>query len=391
MNNRYFYAITHTRMVSSQLQASPKRLVSLDFFRGLTVAAMIMVNNPGDWQHIYTPLEHAKWNGCTPTDLIFPSFLFMVGVSIAYAIGAKKDNNMAHASILATAFKRSLILYLIFSLLVLVPRFDWAHFRVLGVLPRIAIVFFVCVVLFLKTNFKTQLVLFTSILIVYYLLLNFVPVPGVDYANLQPATNLGAWLDTTLLTENHMWRGSKVYDPEGILSTLPSIATGLLGMMVGTYLRRKDKTDKEKLLPLFAAGIAAVIAGAVWNLFFPINKALWTSSFVLYAGGFAIIMLTISFWLIDVKQRRKYIEPFLAFGANAITAYVAADVVLKILELIHVQVNGQKTGAQQYLYHTFFVPYFSPVNASLAGAITYVLILLIPMWILYKKKIFIKV
>ena len=391
MNNRYFYAITHTRMVSSQLQASPKRLVSLDFFRGLTVAAMIMVNNPGDWQHIYAPLEHAKWNGCTPTDLIFPSFLFMVGVSIAYAIGAKKDNNMAHASILATAFKRSLILYLIFSLLVLVPRFDWAHFRILGVLPRIAIVFFVCVVLFLKTNFKTQLVLFFSILIVYYLLLNFVPVPGVGYANLEPATNLGAWLDTAILTQNHMWRGSKVYDPEGILSTLPSIATGLLGMMVGTYLRRKDKTDKEKLLPLFAAGIAAVIAGAVWNLFFPINKALWTSSFVLYASGFAIIMLTISYWLIDVKQRRKYIEPFLAFGANAITAYVAADVVLKILELIHVQVNGQKTGTQQYLYHTFFVPYFSPVNASLAGAITYVLILLIPMWILYKKKIFIKV
>ena len=391
MNNRYFYAITHTRMVSSQLQASPKRLVSLDFFRGLTVAAMIMVNNPGDWQHIYAPLEHAKWNGCTPTDLIFPSFLFMVGVSIAYAIGAKKENNMAHASILATAFKRSLILYLIFSLLVLVPRFDWAHFRILGVLPRIAIVFFVCVVLFLKTNFKTQLVLFFSILIVYYLLLNFVPVPGVGYANLEPATNLGAWLDTAILTQNHMWRGSKVYDPEGILSTLPSIATGLLGMMVGTYLRRKDKTDKEKLLPLFAAGIAAVIAGAVWNLFFPINKALWTSSFVLYAGGFAIIMLTISYWLIDVKQRRKYIEPFLAFGANAITAYVAADVVLKILELIHVQVNGQKTGTQQYLYHTFFVPYFSPVNASLAGAITYVLILLIPMWILYKKKIFIKV
>ena len=165
----------------------------------------------------------------------------------------------------------------------------------------------------------------------------------------------------------------------------------MLGILVGTYLRRKDKSNREKVLPLFAAGIAAVIGGAVWNLFFPINKALWTSSFVLYAGGLAIIMLTLSFWLIDVKHRRKYIEPFLAFGANAITAYVAADVVLKVLELIHVNKNGQRVGAQSYLYQTFFVPYFSPINASLAGAITYVLILLIPIWILYKKKIFIKV
>ena len=378
-------------MASSQLQASPKRLVSLDFFRGLTVAAMILVNNPGDWQHIYAPLEHSKWNGCTPTDLIFPSFLFMVGVSIAYAIGAKKENGTSHSRILAVAFKRSLILYLIFSLLALVPHFDLAHFRILGVLPRIAIVFLTCVILFLKTNYRTQLVLFFSILIVYYLLMNFVPVPGVGYANLEPATNLGAWLDITILTKNHIWSGSKVYDPEGILSTLPSIATGLLGVLVGTYLRRKDKTEKEKIIPLFAAGIAAVIAGAVWNLFFPINKALWTSSFVLYAGGLAIIALTVCYWLIDVKHRRRYIEPFLAFGANAITAYVAADVVLIVLDLIHINLNGQKMGAQSYLYQTFFVPYFSPINASLAGALTYVLILFIAMWILYKKKIFIKV
>ncbi len=382
-------------MASSLLQTPPKqRLLSLDFFRGLTVASMILVNNPGDWSHVYPPLEHSKWNGCTPTDLVFPSFLFMVGVSITYAIGAKKESNLAQRNILLTALKRSLILYLIFFLIDMafsLPDFDLSHFRILGVLPRIGIVFFISVVLFLKTNFKTQLLIFFTILIVYYLLMTFVPVPGVGYANLEPATNLGAWLDRTILGENHIWNGSKVFDPEGILSTLPAVGTCLLGILTGTWLRRKDKSEGEKVIGLFAMGIASVLAGAIWNLFFPINKALWTSSFVLYAGGIAITALTVSYWLIDVKCRRCFIEPFLAYGANAITAYVAADVVLVLLGLVHVNLNGQKVGLQQYLYQTFFVPYFSPYNASLAGAVTYVLILMIPISILYKKKIFIKV
>ncbi len=352
---------------------------------------MILVNNPGDWAHIYPPLEHSKWNGCTPTDLIFPSFLFMVGASIAYAIGGKKESNMPQGKILWAALKRSLTLYLIFALLVLVPRFDFAHFRILGVLPRIAIVFFVTVVLFLKTSYKTQWFILFSILIIYYILMCFVPVPGVGYANLEPATNLGAWVDTTILTQNHMWRGAKGYDPEGLLSTLPAIGTCLIGVLTGTYLRRKDKTENDKVGWLFTMGIFSVLAGLIWNYVFPINKALWTSSFVLYAGGIGILALTLSYWLIDVQHHRKYITPFLAFGANAITAYVAADVVLILLDFIKVNLNGKTVGAQQYLYQTFFVPYFSPINASLFGALTFVLILLIPMWILYKKKIFIKV
>ncbi len=379
---------------TTTLQQPRQRLVSLDFFRGLTIAGMILVNNPGDWAHIYAPLEHSKWNGCTPTDLIFPSFLYMVGVSITYAIGSKKDNNTAHGKILLAALKRSVILYIIFAILAIasnLPAFDLTHFRILGVLPRIAIVFFITVVLFVKTNFKTQLWVFFSILIVYYLLMNFVPVPGVGNANLEPATNLGAWLDKAVLGENHIWQGSKVFDPEGILSTLPSIATCLLGVLTGTWLRRKDKTETEKVAWLFTMGIFSVLAGTVWDSFFPINKALWTSSFVLYAGGLSMLALTLSYWLIDVQSRRKYIEPFLAFGANAITVYVAADAVLILLDLIHINLNGQRVGAQEYLYQTFFTPYFSPVNASLAGAITYVLILLIPMWILYKRNIFIKV
>jgi predicted acyltransferase len=368
-----------------------QRLLSLDFFRGITVAGMILVNNPGDWEHVYAPLEHSKWNGCTPTDLVFPFFLFMVGVSITLSIGPKKDNKLSHRKLILTALKRSIIIYIISAAIHFLFVFNFHNYRILGVLPRIAIVFFISVVIYLKTNLKQQLWIFSIILIVYYLLMNFVPVPGVGYSNLEPSTNLAAWLDRTILTTKHMWSGSKTFDPEGILSTFPAISTCLFGIFVGTELRRKDKPEANKATWLFCCATLAIIAGLIWDKFFPINKALWTSSFVLYTSGLATAGLTLSYWLIDVQQRKKYITPFVAYGANAITAYVAADVVLAVLDWFHPTLHGQKVGLQQYLYETCFVPFFSPYNASVAGAITYVIILMIPMIILYKKKIFIKV
>jgi predicted acyltransferase len=367
------------------------RLLSLDFFRGITVAGMILVNNPGDWEHVYAPLEHSKWNGCTPTDLVFPFFLFMVGVSITLSIGPKKDNKFSHRKLILTALKRAIIIYIIFALIHFLFVFNFHNFRILGVLPRIAIVFFISVLIYLKTNFKQQLWIFSIILIVYYLLMNFVPVPGIGYSNLEPSTNLAAWLDMKILTPKHVWSQSKTFDPEGILSTLPAIATCLFGIFVGTELRRKDKPEANKSTWLFCFATLAIVAGLIWDKFFPINKALWTSSFVLYTGGIATAGLTLSYWLIDVQQRKKYITPFVAYGANAITAYVAADVVLAVLDWFHPTLHGQKVGLQQYLYETCFAPFFSPYNASVAGAITYVIILMIPMIILYKKKIFIKV
>lgn len=373
------------------VQPTKTRLVSLDFFRGLTIASMILVNNPGDWGHIYSPLEHSVWNGCTPTDLIFPFFLFMVGVSITYAIGPKKENKLQHNRIILAAAKRSAIIYILFSIMALLRHFDFAHFRILGVLPRIAIVFFICAVLFVKTTYRIQLWIFFSILVVYYLLMTYVNVPGYGAGNLEPGINVAAWIDRIILTEPHMWSGTKTWDPEGILSTLPAISTCLFGIFVGNWLRRKDKGDADKVAWLFTIAICSVIGGLVWNTFFSINKALWTSSFVLYTGGLATAGLTLSYWLIDVHDRKKYTEPFVAFGSNAITAYVAADIVLILLDLVHLNLNGHRVNLQQYLYTTFFVPYFSPINASLAGAVTYVLILLIPLWILYKKKKFIKI
>jgi len=378
-------------MTGTKPALQKQRLLSLDFFRGLTVAAMILVNNPGNWDYVYAPLEHSKWNGCTPTDLIFPFFLFMVGVSIVYAIGAKKDNKQLHKQIIVKALRRAVTIYIVYAAIHFLFTFNFHHFRILGVLPRIAIVFFICAAIYTKFNFNQWCWLFSIILIVYCFLMTVVPVPGYGYAILEPGKNLAAWLDNIVLTPNHMWSGTKTWDPEGVLSTLPAVATCLYGMMVGATLKRTDKTEAEKVAWLLTIACFSVIVALIWNNWFPINKALWTSSFVLYTGGLATAGLSIAYWLIDVHNRKKYILPFVAYGSNAITAYVAADVVLAVLGWIHISLHGKTVNLQEYLYQTIFVPNFSPINASLAGAIAYVLILMVPMLILYRKKIFIKV
>jgi predicted acyltransferase len=366
------------------------RLRSLDFFRGLTVAGMILVNNPGDWDHIYAPLEHSKWNGCTPTDLVFPFFLFIVGVSIVYAMAAKKTDPANHRAIILKAARRSLTIYALSLILNLIPKFDFQHLRFLGVLPRIAIVFFICTVIFIKTSRKTQVWIFWIILIAYYFIMNFIPIPGVGPSNLEPSTNLGAWLDNLLLTPNHMWSGSKTFDPEGILSTLPAISTCLLGVMTGTWLRRKDRSPENKVAWLFSVAVLLVIGGLIWDGFFPMNKALWTSSFVLFTGGLAMAALTLSFWLIDVNGRKKFTEPFVAFGSNAITIYFVSGYVPELIGSIAVHDDGLNSNLWQYGYHHLFSSWLSPVNASVVSALVYVSLLSIPMIFMLRKKIFIR-
>lgn len=379
------------------LQTSPPRLLSLDVFRGLTVAAMILVNNPGSWSHIYEPLKHAEWHGCTPTDLIFPFFLFIVGVSISFALGSKKDQ-VKHSSLILTAFKRALILFGLGLFLSLFPRVFTEPIeaiqsvRIPGVLQRIAVVFFISAVIFIKTTEKTQIRIFIGLLVGYWMLMTFVPVPGVGYANLEKETNLGAWLDRTLLTEAHLWRSAKTWDPEGILSTLPAIATGLFGVLIGSWLKRKDKPDAVKISWMFSIGLLSVIMGLVWDLFFPINKALWTSSFVLYAGGLATLGLSLSYWMIDVQGYKKGTTPFVVYGVNAITVFFLSGLIPRILNMIVVEMpDGSKAGSREWMYQAFFTPYFSPINASLAGAITFILIWLGILWWMYSKRIIIKV
>lgn len=379
------------------LQTSPPRLLSLDVFRGLTVAAMILVNNPGSWAHIYAPLEHAEWNGCTPTDLIFPFFLFIVGVSISYALGSKKQH-MNHSKLIMTALKRALILFGLGLFLSLFPKVftepleAFRTVRIPGVLQRIAVVFFITALIFIKTSPKTQLRTMIGILIAYWALMTLVPVPGLGYANLDKETNLGAWLDRTILTEAHLWKSARTWDPEGILSTLPAVATGLFGVLAGSWLRRKDREESVKISWMFSIGVLAVILGLIWDLCFPINKALWTSSFVLYAGGLATIGLALCYWLIDVQGYKKGTKPFVVYGVNAITVFFLSGLIPRILSMIRVKMpDGTVSGSKEWMYETFFTPYFSPVNASLAGAITFILIWLLILWWMFNKKIIIKV
>ncbi len=375
---------------------APIRLLSLDFFRGATVAAMILVNNPGDWGHIYAPLEHSEWHGCTPTDLVFPFFLFIVGVSIAYAMGSKKQDPATHSKTIFKAFKRALILFGLGLFLTLFPEVftkpveSLQGMRIPGVLQRIALVFFISAVLFLKTSLKNLRMLFVLLLAVYWALMTFVPVPGTGPANLGKETNLGAWLDRSVFTEAHLWSSSKTWDPEGLLGTIPAIATGLFGILVGAYLKRKDVLDAVKVSWLFSTGCAAVALGLLWDLQFPINKALWTSSFVLFTGGLATIILAMSYWIIDVNKYNRFTKPFVVYGVNAITVYFLSGILPQILSIIRIDTVNGETNVYSLLY-SGYASNFSPVNASLLWAVSTVLFWLLILWFMYNKKIIIKV
>jgi predicted acyltransferase len=380
------------------MENSPQRLLSLDFFRGATVAAMILVNNPGDWGSIYAPLRHATWNGCSPTDLIFPFFLFIVGVSIAYAMGSKKADSSLHRQLLVKAFQRACILFGLGLFLSLYPKIFTAPLealqtvRIPGVLQRIALVFFIATVIFLKNTNKNIFRIFVGLLVFYWAMMTFIPVPGIGYPNLEKETNLGAWVDRTLLTEAHLWKSAKTWDPEGLFSTIPAIATGLFGVLVGNYLKRKDREAATKISWLFSTGFAAICLGLMWDLQFPINKSLWTSSFVLYTGGLATVILSMSYYMIDIQRYHKFTTPFVVYGINAITVFFLSGLLPRTLNMVQIgQPDGTATGLQNWLYHHYYRNHLSPINASLAWAITQILFWYIILYIMYKKKIIIKV
>lgn len=362
------------------------RLLSLDVFRGITVAAMILVNNPGDWGHVYSPLLHAHWHGCTPTDLIFPTFLFIVGVSITFALDGREVP-------ILKLFKRSLILFGLGFFLNLYPKFNFETVRVMGVLQRIGIVFFICSVIFIKTNLKTQVYIIFILLTSYTILLTYIPVPYFGSPNLEPTTNLGAWFDRLVFSEAHLWKGAGgKFDPEGLFSTIPAIATGLLGVISGKLLRSSQPVS-ERIAWLFSIGNLLVIGGLIFDLFFPINKSLWTSSYVLYAGGWAMVGLALCYWLIDIKGYKRFTKPAIVFGTNAITVFFLSGIIPRTLNLFKVATpDGTLISSQKYLQDTYIASWFSnQYSASLAGALTFLGIWTLILWFMYDKKIFIKV
>ena len=367
-----------------------ERLISLDVFRGITIAGMILVNNPGTWSSIYPPLKHAEWNGCTPTDLIFPFFLFIVGVAITLSLSKRKARGDNQNKLLLNILRRSSILFLLGLILSGFPYFDLATLRIPGVLQRIAVVYLLSSFLFLKSSFKVQVIFTFSFLVVYWLIMTLLPVPGVGSANLEKTTNLASWLDNLLLN-GHLWSYSKVWDPEGILSTLPAISTALIGILTGHWLQSKNDMT-TKTVWLFVSGCFLMLGGYIWDGWFPMNKSLWTSSYVLYTGGLALNFLAICYWFIDVKKINWWVKPFNVYGMNAITVFFLSGIVGRLMSIIKFSNStGTEISVKEILFSNLFLTWLSPINASLAWALFYVLVWLGFMWILYAKKIFIKV
>ena len=373
------------------------RLLSLDFFRGATVMAMILVNNPGSWDSVYPPLLHAHWNGCTPTDLVFPFFLFIVGVSIHFAYRDKKSEGLTKKNFLKI-LKRAAIIFLLGALLgwfTLPPArmIDFerlATFRIPGVLQRISLVFLFCSLIYFKANWLGQIRIVAFLLVGYYLVMTLIPVPDFGQSNLEAGTNLAAWFDRFLL-EGHLWAQSKTWDPEGVLSTVPAIATGLLGILTG-QLFHEIKNPADRVSWIFFVGGILILLGLLWDLAFPINKSLWTSSYVLYTGGLAMQTLAASHWIIDIQNRQSWIKPFLYFGVNAIFAFVASGLVAKILLRTKIEGStGEPESLWSYLYQHTYASWLEPKIASLFFALTLVLFFWVLLRWMYHRKIFIKV
>jgi predicted acyltransferase len=458
------------------------RLISLDVFRGLTIAGMVLVNNPGT-SPVYWPLDHAEWSGLTPTDWIFPFFLFIVGVAISISLGrvVRTESSSVRvnpgASVYTKIISRAVSIYLLGAAVSVLPFFqfqssnapdwlkmlDWLAFavalffllmrnykvaailagvafagiavmnlagyniisydfgtiRIMGVLQRIAVCYLITSLIFLHTNWKQQIYISAALLLGYWFIMTMIPVPGCEITSINDkACNLAAYIDRLIITEPHIWRFGKVYDPEGLLSTIPAIVTTISGVLAGTWLMRRDKgegiSDKSSddnangnsdssLIPytsslntvsgLFFFGIILFALGWIWNFSFPFNKALWTSSYVLVTTGLALLMLGCCYWLIDIKGYRRWAQPFVIFGSNALALFVFSGLFARMMSAFRVDYTAEGKGIsiQKWLVDNVFLTLFQPINASLAYAISFILFFLLLMWLLYRKGIYIKV
>lgn len=364
---------------AAQPALKPARLQSLDLLRGFTIAAMILVNTPGDGDHVYHPLTHSEWNGCTPTDVIFPGFIFMAGVSIVFALGSKR-----HApGVLLKALRRMLTLIAIGWGINLVYHFDLAHLRFPGVLQRIALVYFIATFLFIKLDLK-QLRMVSWVLLVGYYLLFWLPFPGKGADLFDPQQNIVAYVDHVLFGADHLYKWAYT-DPCGLLGTLPAVVTALLGIEAG-YLLKQEGGAAEKTSGLMVMGMLLVAAGLLADFIFPINKPLWSSAYVLYTGGICMCCLGISYWYFDVKQHGSRFWPLLVFGTNAIFAYVVAEVLPRFMNMV---VIGHARGL--HIVYAVLAQGIAPELASLLTAMLFVVVVWGIMLILYKRGIVIKV
>jgi len=376
-------------------QAVPKRLMSLDVFRGATIAAMILVNDPGDGGAAYWPLRHSHWNGWTPTDLVFPFFVFIVGVAMAFSFRSRIESGASGGKLFAHVLWRGLVLFALGIFINSFPNhFQPATMRIYGVLQRIALCYVVTSMLALWTGYRTQIVIAAACLIGYWIVMRYVPVPGYgvpthDIPLLDPDRNLVAWLDRKLLW-GHLYERTR--DPEGLLSSIPALATCVIGLLTGGWLR-SARSLAVKMTGMAGAGVALVFAGKIFNLWFPINKKLWTSSYVLFTAGLALICLALCYWVLDLRRWRGWwTKLFLVFGMNAIAAYVLSEVGADLLDRMQVHMaDGGILSWHEVVYEYVFAPLASPANASLLYAMAYVMVCWAVVWVLYRKGIFLKV
>jgi predicted acyltransferase len=364
------------------------RIRALDAFRGLTVAAMILVNNPGSWSHVYPPLAHAEWNGWTPTDLIFPFFLFIVGVSIIVAFARREREGASGAQLLRKALLRGVIIIALGLLLSGFPKYDLATIRIPGVLQRIGAVYLLTAGIYVGFGPGARRVLAAAFLLGYWALLELVPVPGFGPGVLTPEGNLAAYLDRLLLA-GHLWQGA--WDPEGLLSTIPAVGTCLLGTFAGERLA-EDRPMTERTVRLFAMGAVWMVLGLAGNALFPINKNLWTSSYALFTAGVASQVLAFCYWVIDFRGRERWAGPFYVFGTNALLAFVLSGLLARTLGLWQlVGADGASIPASRWVYERWFMPFAGPLNGSLLFALANVGAVLVVVWVFYRKGWILKV
>ncbi len=381
--------------------APPGRLVSLDVFRGITIASMLLVNNLGDWDRAFSPLLHAEWHGCTATDLIFPFFLFIMGVAMPFSFSRRLEQGGRPLGLLPHVLKRGAILILLGLVLNLIFAFARDRpVRFAGVLQRIGLCSVAASMMVLWWRERGWVTVAGILLVGYYLLMTLVPVRGNPAPPLTQACNLSSWIDAMVLGRHcYEWdpKTGLGHDPEGLLSTLPAVATTLLGCLTGAFLRRREESPQEKANVLFAGGVALLTLGLWWSLEFPLNKNLWTSSYVLATGGWALLGLGVCFWLVDVKGwGGRWSKPFLVYGMNPIAAYVGASAMAGLSILIRwAGPDGKpirlKTWIYTHFYESWIPPLFGYKVSGAAYAMTYVVLWCGITWVLYRKRIFIRI
>ncbi|TVU53552.1 MAG: DUF1624 domain-containing protein [Arthrospira sp. PLM2.Bin9] len=370
------------------------RLISLDVFRGIAIAAMILVNNPGSWGYMYPVLQHAEWDGCTPTDVVFPSFLLIVGVAIAFSLSKfspehRLGGDRVPPSVYSRIGRRCLLLFLLGLILNGFPNYDLANIRIMGVLQRIAIAYGLSAIAILNLSRRQLWLISIFTLIGYWLAMTMIPVPGYGPGNLSPEGNLGAFIDQTILGSHHLWRGGP-YDPEGLFSTAPATVTVIIGYLTGEWLKSQPRNSLTVInLVMFA--LSSLVVGYLWGIWFPINKALWTSSYVLVTAGWGLLLLAFCYGVIEVKNWRRWGKPFEIMGVNAIFLFVASGLLARILIRIRVGSEPVSPNLKTWIYENIFVSWAGLLNGSLMYAVATVIFWWAIAYIMYNRRWFLKV